>query len=185
MLWRRSLPKRKAPAWRNSAGNRRFLIAAALPDGTARRSAVSGQHCHPEKDPNLVLTGTKLGFLCVLCAEKGRLAGGVLPPGAPLSGHDHRIEDTGRAGAFRLQESSPRTMRSPRRRWWRRRDLPLRGINFSSLRYRKRHPPNGGCLFLWWRRRDSNPRPLGCEPNALPAELRPHLRPRLEPQEVL
>ena len=26
----------------------------------------------------------------------------------------------------------------------------------------------------WWRRRDSNPRPLGCEPNALPAELRPH-----------
>ena len=27
---------------------------------------------------------------------------------------------------------------------------------------------------LWWRRRDSNSRPLGCEPNALPAELRPH-----------
>ena len=27
---------------------------------------------------------------------------------------------------------------------------------------------------VWWRRRDSNPRPLGCEPNALPAELRPH-----------
>ena len=24
---------------------------------------------------------------------------------------------------------------------------------------------------LWWTRRDSNPRPLGCEPNALPAEL--------------
>ncbi len=25
----------------------------------------------------------------------------------------------------------------------------------------------------WWRRRGLNPRPLGCEPNALPAELRP------------
>ena len=24
---------------------------------------------------------------------------------------------------------------------------------------------------VWWRWRDSNPRPLGCEPNALPAEL--------------
>ena len=24
----------------------------------------------------------------------------------------------------------------------------------------------------WWTRRDSNPRPLGCEPNALPTELR-------------
>ena len=27
---------------------------------------------------------------------------------------------------------------------------------------------------LWWRRRDSNSRPLGCEPNALPAELQAH-----------
>ena len=27
---------------------------------------------------------------------------------------------------------------------------------------------------LWWTRRDSNPRPLGCEPNALPAALRAH-----------
>ena len=27
----------------------------------------------------------------------------------------------------------------------------------------------------WWTRRDSNPRPLGCEPNALPAELRAHI----------
>ncbi len=29
-------------------------------------------------------------------------------------------------------------------------------------------------FFHWWTRRDSNPRPLGCEPNALPAELRAH-----------
>ena len=29
--------------------------------------------------------------------------------------------------------------------------------------------------FLWWTRRDSNPRPLGCEPNALPTELRARL----------
>ena len=27
----------------------------------------------------------------------------------------------------------------------------------------------------WWTRRGSNPRPLGCEPNALPAELRAHV----------
>ena len=25
--------------------------------------------------------------------------------------------------------------------------------------------------YCWWTQRDSNPRPLGCEPNALPAEL--------------
>ena len=29
-------------------------------------------------------------------------------------------------------------------------------------------------LVVWWRRRGLNSRPLGCEPNALPAELRPH-----------
>ena len=28
---------------------------------------------------------------------------------------------------------------------------------------------------VWWTRRGSNPRPLGCEPNALPAELRAHI----------
>ncbi len=31
------------------------------------------------------------------------------------------------------------------------------------------------CGLIWWRRRGLNSRPLGCEPNALPAELRPHL----------
>ena len=30
-------------------------------------------------------------------------------------------------------------------------------------------------ILIWWRRRDSNPRPYGCEPYALPAELRPHV----------
>ena len=30
-------------------------------------------------------------------------------------------------------------------------------------------------LKWWWRRRDSNPWPYGCEPYALPAELRPHV----------
>ena len=29
-------------------------------------------------------------------------------------------------------------------------------------------------VLIWWRRRGLNSRPLGCEPNALPAELRPH-----------
>ena len=28
---------------------------------------------------------------------------------------------------------------------------------------------------IWWTQRDSNPRPLGCEPNALPAELWAHI----------
>ena len=30
-------------------------------------------------------------------------------------------------------------------------------------------------MTVWWRRRGLNSRPLGCEPNALPAELRPHI----------
>ena len=30
-------------------------------------------------------------------------------------------------------------------------------------------------VFFWWRRRGSNSRPYGCEPYALPAELRPQL----------
>ena len=30
-------------------------------------------------------------------------------------------------------------------------------------------------ILFWWTRRGSNPRPLGCEPNALPAELRAHI----------
>ena len=29
--------------------------------------------------------------------------------------------------------------------------------------------------LIWWRRWDSNSWPLGCEPNALPTELRPHI----------
>ena len=29
-------------------------------------------------------------------------------------------------------------------------------------------------MSIWWRRRGSNSRPYGCEPYALPAELRPH-----------
>ncbi len=29
---------------------------------------------------------------------------------------------------------------------------------------------------LWWIRRGSNPRPYGCEPYALPAELRTHMK---------
>ena len=30
-------------------------------------------------------------------------------------------------------------------------------------------------VYCWWRRRGSNPRPSDCEPDALPAELRPHV----------
>ena len=37
----------------------------------------------------------------------------------------------------------------------------------------------------WWRRRGSNSRPYGCEPYALPAELRPHLPPIFQRQKVL
>ncbi len=32
----------------------------------------------------------------------------------------------------------------------------------------------GAAACRWWTQRDSNPRPLGCEPNALPAELWAH-----------
>ena len=32
----------------------------------------------------------------------------------------------------------------------------------------------GFVVTFWWRRRGLNPRPYGCEPYALPAELRPH-----------
>jgi hypothetical protein len=33
--------------------------------------------------------------------------------------------------------------------------------------------PSRYCRRGWWRRRDSNPRPPGCKPGALPTELRP------------
>ena len=33
-------------------------------------------------------------------------------------------------------------------------------------------------LHRWWRRGDSNPRPPGCKPGALPTELRPRIAPR-------
>ena len=41
-------------------------------------------------------------------------------------------------------------------------------------------PPNtiahlAVCYCVWWRRRGSNSRPYGCEPYALPAELRPQI----------
>lgn len=34
------------------------------------------------------------------------------------------------------------------------------------------------CMGGWWRRRDSNPRPPGCKPGALPTELRPRIADR-------
>ena len=40
-------------------------------------------------------------------------------------------------------------------------------------------------ILFWWRRRGSNSRPYGCEPYALPAELRPHLPPIFQRQKVL
>ena len=39
----------------------------------------------------------------------------------------------------------------------------------------KQSHPKGGTVY-WWRRRGSNSRPYGCEPYALPAELRPHIK---------
>ena len=41
--------------------------------------------------------------------------------------------------------------------------IPLVYPYMKQERGAKRHP-----FPVWWRRRDSNPRPLGCEPNALP-----------------
>ena len=43
-----------------------------------------------------------------------------------------------------------------------------------AARNPKRKTRRKSCLSFWWTRRDSNPRPLGCEPNALPTELRAH-----------
>ena len=42
------------------------------------------------------------------------------------------------------------------------------------FRYKKRRIVQNDAAN-WWTRRGSNPRPLGCEPNALPAELRAHV----------
>lgn len=36
--------------------------------------------------------------------------------------------------------------------------------------------PLGFQRTMWWRRQDSNPRPLACKASALPTELRPRLR---------
>lgn len=62
----------------------------------------------------------------------------------------------------------------------------LKSVDKKDTRYKARaqktaHPTKMRCanwvrqLAAWWTQRDSNPRPLGCEPNALPAELRAHV----------
>ena len=54
----------------------------------------------------------------------------------------------------------------------------LRALGFESpfLSIWKEVPADGRNFFSWWRRRDSNPWPYGCEPYALPTELRPHIK---------
>ena len=47
-----------------------------------------------------------------------------------------------------------------------------RRISLRSKLAPKRNTTLMGGVPFWWTRRDSNPRPLGCEPNALPTELR-------------
>ena len=62
--------------------------------------------------------------------------------------------------------------------WWRQCATGTLHFKFEFLgsTYQKKERISCGYPFLfWWIRRDSNPRPLGCEPNALPAELRTHL----------
>ena len=62
----------------------------------------------------------------------------------------------------------------------------LKSVDKKDTRYKARaqktaHPTKMRCanwvrqLAAWWTQRDSNPRPLGCEPNALPAELQAHI----------
>jgi hypothetical protein len=46
---------------------------------------------------------------------------------------------------------------------------------YFSLKMPKTLDLQGFSDKLWWRRRGSNSRPYGCEPYALPAELRPHI----------
>ena len=61
-----------------------------------------------------------------------------------------------------------------------RRRLFLGSVDEKDTRYKRGHKnfkikKNLRCANcspqVWWTQRDSNPRPLGCEPNALPAEL--------------
>ena len=57
---------------------------------------------------------------------------------------------------------------------------PRRRTTTSPLQLRRSSPPNHRRKPLlindleWWRRGDSNPRPLECDSSALPIELRPH-----------
>ncbi len=48
-----------------------------------------------------------------------------------------------------------------------------------SCAYKKSGPHRGPLDNSWWRRRESNPRPLPCDGSALPAELRPQARLRV------
>jgi hypothetical protein len=46
-------------------------------------------------------------------------------------------------------------------------------LSSSSVTLAVLRPTLASLLGRWWRRRDSNPRPPGCKPGALPTELRP------------
>ena len=50
--------------------------------------------------------------------------------------------------------------------------LQNRPVRSSSKKITRTPQKQYSCY--WWRRRGSNSRPYGCEPYALPAELRPH-----------
>ena len=49
----------------------------------------------------------------------------------------------------------------------------------TACAYKKSGPHRGPLDNSWWRRRESNPRPLPCDGSALPAELRPQARLRV------
>ena len=50
-------------------------------------------------------------------------------------------------------------------------------VRFPCAGNKKEAPPKRNLLhYLWWRRRESNPRPLPCDGSALPAELRPQAK---------
>ena len=56
---------------------------------------------------------------------------------------------------------------------WGSRIEPPATAPFSPLPGSVRNPQSGFRNASWWSRWDSNPRPPGCKPGALPAELRP------------
>ena len=86
-------------------------------------------------------------------------------------------------GSPRIRSANPRPLRrlpAPCALRWQtlRVSAATRPVGFDSRARGTKKAPNkvGASIYLWWRRRESNPRPLPCDGSALPAELRPQAK---------